>query len=156
MLPELQSTIVPANFHAIRSLEISVIHPLVKKEPQSLDEEWFSWWEDAWDVIKGMRGLVYIQVWIKMYQVLEEDFVTAEQEAKLFAPLMGLDWLRGFKVEVSWPPTEGSQSLLHGAPFDLDRNSDPIPGKPVWPTWQKTTARFRSSGWNRAIENAQT
>lgn len=90
-----------------------------------------------------------------MYQDLGEDYMTAEQEEKLFAPLMDLHWLRGFKVEVTWPPTEGSESLLRGAPFDLDRNNDPKLGGFVWPIDQVTSVRWRSGGWNRATGNSQ-
>ncbi|OJJ07446.1 hypothetical protein ASPVEDRAFT_46754 [Aspergillus versicolor CBS 583.65] len=141
LLSDLQSTIMPTNFQAIRSLEVSFLHPVLGTSIQTLDDRWFSWWTETWDVIKGMRGLVYLQAWIKMHQEPREDYVTAEQEAKLFAPLMELYWLRGFKVEVTWPPTEGSEDLLRGAPFDLDRNNDPIPGKPVVADYVSIRAR---------------
>lgn len=79
-----------------------------------------------------------------MDQELGEDYMTAEQEAMLFAPLMGLDWLRDFKVEVTWPANEGSESFLRGAPFDLARNNDPIPGKPVWVEVHEYPGRLRA------------
>lgn len=81
-----------------------------------------------------------------MDQESGQDYVTAEQEVRLFAPLMELHWLRGFKVEVTWPPTEGSEAMLRGAPFDLDRNNDPIPGKPIVPDYVSIRARYVDSG----------
>lgn len=153
LLSDLQSTIIPANLHAIRSLEVSVLHPVLGTSIQTLDDQWFSWWRNTWDVIKTMRGLVYLQAWIKMHQESGEDYVTAEQEAKLLAPLMELHWLRGFKVEVTWPPTEDSDDLLRGAPFALDRNNDPIPGKPVVADYVSIRTRDVPGGWNRAMLN---
>lgn len=81
-----------------------------------------------WKVIKLMSRIVYIQAWVKMDQEIG-NMMTIDQEAKLFAPLMGLI-IRDFKVEVTWPANEGSEALLLQAPFRVARNSDPIPNKP--------------------------
>ena len=81
-----------------------------------------------WEVIKLMSGIRYIQAWVKMDQEIGNR-MTIDQEAKLFAPLMGLI-IRDFKVEVTWPANEGSEALLRQAPFCVARNNDPIPNKP--------------------------
>ena len=43
--------------------------------------------------------------------------MTADQEARLFAPLMELGWIQDFKIEGTWPANEGFESLLLGGPF---------------------------------------
>lgn len=118
----------PRSFHAIRSLEISFLHGSIWRAIQTLDEGWFDQWTGMWDVIKLMRGILHIQAWVKMDQEIGNT-MTIDQEAKLFAPLMGLI-IRDFKVEVTWPANEGSEALLLQAPFRVARNNDPIPNKP--------------------------
>ena len=41
---------------------------------------------------------------IQMDQV-SGNMLTADQEKRLFAPLMDLNWIQAFRVEVTWPPT---------------------------------------------------
>ncbi|RDW76443.1 uncharacterized protein DSM5745_06435 [Aspergillus mulundensis] len=152
VLSALQATIPARSFHSIRCLEISFLHGAVTRVPQILDEDWFCKWESMWDVIKTMKGLVRINAWLKMDQrdkergldglnprekllrqldqIANGNRMTADQEARLFAPLMDLTWLREFTVEVTWAANEGSENFLSRAPFQLTRNNDPIPGKP--------------------------
>lgn len=82
-----------------------------------------------WDVVKLMKGLLHIQAWVKVDQE-SGSAMTADQDARLFAPLMDLDRVEDFQVEVTWPANEGSEALLLDAPFCLARNDDPIPEKP--------------------------
>lgn len=57
--------------------------------------------------------------------------MTAEQEERLFAPLMGVHHLREFDVEVTWPENEHSETLLRDAPFRPMRNGQPTPHNPL-------------------------
>lgn len=82
-----------------------------------------------WDMIKLTKGLLNIQAWVKMDQV-SSTTLTADQEARLFAPLKELNCMRAFNVEVTWPANEASEALLLDAPFHLVRNDEPIPDKP--------------------------
>lgn len=75
-----------------------------------------------------MEMLQDLQIWVK----LDQD-VTAHQEAQLFKPLMELE-ISTFKLEVTWPAREGSETLLLGAPFSLVRNNHPVFGKPEFGT----------------------
>jgi hypothetical protein len=77
-----------------------------------------------WNVVKIMEGLLDLQVWVK----LDQD-VNIEVEARLLQPLMKLR-VRNFNLEVTWPASEGSETLLLGAPFSLVRKNSPILGKP--------------------------
>ncbi|KAL4913972.1 hypothetical protein BDW62DRAFT_191382 [Aspergillus aurantiobrunneus] len=133
ILSDIQAALAPRDFHAIRSLEISLIHPNISRWAQVLDEEWFSGWNGVWGVIKAIKGLVQIQAWLKIDQAGDPggNFMTAEQEGIFFAPLMELHHIRDFNVEVTWPENEGSERLLRHAPFRLTRNADPILDKPV-------------------------
>lgn len=70
-----------------------------------------------------------IQAWVKMDQE-SGNVMTAEQEARLFAPLIELDRIRHFTVEVTWPANEASEALLLDAPFHLVRDDNTIPDKP--------------------------
>lgn len=90
-----------------------------------------------WDVVKLMKGLLHIQAWVKVDQE-SGNTMTTDQEARLFAPLMNLDWVREFKVEATWPANEGSEALLLDAPFYFARNDDLIPEKPEFGEEQVT------------------
>jgi hypothetical protein len=129
ILSDLKSALSPRSFNAIRSLEISFLHACLDRRIQTLDEEWFDQWIGMWDVIKLAKRLLNIQAWVKMDQV-SGNMLTADQEKRLFTPLMDLNWIRAFRVEVTWPSTEASETLLLDAPFHLVRNDDPIPEKP--------------------------
>ena len=67
---------------------------------------------------------------------MKGNIMTAEQEARLFKPLLALalDGIREFEVEVTWPPNEDSEKLLAQAPFRLTRNDEPIRDKPEIPS----------------------
>jgi hypothetical protein len=129
ILSDLESVLSPRSFHVIRSLEISFLHASLDRRIQNLDEEWFDQWTGMWDVVKLAKGPLNIQAWVKMDQV-SGNMLTADQEARLFAPLMELNFMRAFNVEVTWPANEASQALLLDAPFQLVRNDDAIPDKP--------------------------
>ncbi|KAL4939482.1 hypothetical protein BDV06DRAFT_230969 [Aspergillus oleicola] len=131
ILSDFQSVIPPRQFSAIRQLEISFLHPSIKRQTQVLDEEWFSGWSGFWELVKSMKKLVRIQAWIQMYQEPGGNIMTAEQEERLYAPLRELDWLEDFQVEVTWPANERSESLLIGAPFCVTRDNEPVLNKPV-------------------------
>jgi hypothetical protein len=105
------------------------LHASLDRRIQNLDEEWFDQWTGMWDVVKLAKGPLNIQAWVKMDQV-SGNMLTADQEARLFAPLMELNFMRAFNVEVTWPANEASQALLLDAPFQLVRNDDAIPDKP--------------------------
>lgn len=123
ILSHLRATLPSYAFTGIRSLEISCLHGIQHKE-QALNKEWLDHWDGMWNVVKIMEGLLDLRVWVK----LDQD-VTVEQEARLFKPLMNLR-IRNFKLEVTWPATEGSEDLLLQAPFSLIRNNNPVQGKP--------------------------
>lgn len=127
ILSHLRDALPPHCFAGIRSLEISFLHGIHYRE-QKLDREWFCAWDEIWHNVKLIKSLVDLQVWLNL-----EQEVIAEQEARLFEPLMGLK-IRNFKFEVTWPANEGLGPLLLGAPFDLVRNNDPVPGKPEFGT----------------------
>lgn len=127
ILSHLRDALPPDCFAGIRSLEISFLHGIHYRE-QKLDREWFCAWDEIWHNVKLIKSLVDLQVWLNL-----EQEVIAEQEARLFEPLMGLK-IRNFKFEVTWPANEGLGPLLLGAPFDLVRNNDPVPGKPEFGT----------------------
>lgn len=129
IVSDLKSVLLPRSFHSIRSLEISFLHACLDRRIQTLDEEWFDQWTSMWDVIKLADGVLNIQAWVKMDQV-SGNMLTADQEARLFAPLMELKNMRAFNVEVTWSANEASEALLVDAPFQLLRNDDPIPDKP--------------------------
>jgi hypothetical protein len=129
ILSDFRSALPPRSFHAIRSLEISFLHACLDRRIQILDEEWFDQWTNLWNVVKCMKGLLHVQAWVKMDQE-SGNMMTADQEARLFAPLMELGWIQDFRVEGTWPANEGSERLLLGAPFQITRNDDPIPDKP--------------------------
>jgi hypothetical protein len=129
ILSDLKSVLSPRSFNAIRSLEISFLHACLDRRIQKLDEEWFYQWTGMWDVIKLAKGLLNIQAWVKMDQN-SGNMLTADQEKRLLAPLMDINWMRTFRVEVTWPANEASEVLLRDAPFHLERNDDPIPDKP--------------------------
>jgi hypothetical protein len=42
-------------------------------------------------------------------------------EEILLRPLMELDWIPDFQVEVSWPADDNSERTLQNAPFRLTR-----------------------------------
>ncbi|KAJ5176375.1 uncharacterized protein N7482_002252 [Penicillium canariense] len=129
IISDIRSVLASRSFFAIRSLEISFLHACLDQRIQILDDEWFDQWTALWNVIKGAKGLLNIQAWVKMDQE-SGNTMTAEQEARLFAPLVELDRLRQFKVEVTWPANEASEALLLDAPFHLVRDDNPIPDKP--------------------------
>lgn len=128
----MKAALAPCHFHAIRSLEISFGHPKVSRWNEVLDERWFAGWNGVRDVIKAVKGLVQIQAWLRMEQAgdPEGNLMTAEQERRFFAPLMGVYHLRDFNVEVTWPENEASKELLRHAPFQLTRNGEPTPNQP--------------------------
>jgi hypothetical protein len=127
ILSHLKATLLSHAFTGIRFLEISCLHGIYYRE-QALDEEWFSCWNGIWDIVKLMKRLLELQVWVK----LDQD-VTIHQEARILEPLMDLE-IRNFKLEVTWPASESSEALLLGAPFSLVRNNDPVFGKPEFGT----------------------
>ncbi|KAL4879946.1 hypothetical protein BJY04DRAFT_219751 [Aspergillus karnatakaensis] len=119
----LRSVIGEKSFQAIRSLEVSFLHSAVVRM-QVLDVNWFMRWIAMWKVIKRMAGLVHLQVWIGMEQLIGGIRVTEEQEDLLFTPLLELHHVPDYNVEVTWPANEGSEALIDGAPFQLTRNPD--------------------------------
>lgn len=126
-LSYLQSFISPLAFQSIRTLEFSFVHSVPDDRCiLNLDDQWFSNWAGLWETVKGMKGLVRILPWIKMDQEIGENVMTAEQEQRLFAPLMGVLRVWDFNVEVTWPPA-GDE--LDEKPFNLVRKDEPIPGK---------------------------
>lgn len=132
VFPNMQASLAPRHFHAIRTLEISFGHSKLEHWAEVLDEEWFAGWNSVWDVVKDMKGLVQIQAWLKMEQAGDPggNFMTAEQERRLFAPLMEVHHLQDFNVEVTWPENEASKELLRNAPFQLTRKDEPKPNQP--------------------------
>ncbi|OOQ87362.1 hypothetical protein PEBR_17174 [Penicillium brasilianum] len=123
ILSHLKATLPSYAFNGIRSLEVSCLYGIHHGE-QSLNKDWFDHWDGMWSVVKIMEGLLDLQVWVK----LDRD-VNIELEARLLQPLMKLR-VRNFILEVTWPASEGSETLLMGAPFSLVRNNSPIPRKP--------------------------
>ncbi|KAL4802225.1 hypothetical protein BDV18DRAFT_154302 [Aspergillus unguis] len=121
ILANLQAVVSPRIFQTIRMLEISFLHPRMSRLHQELDEDWFRGWAGFWTLVKSMKGLVHVRAWIKMIQRGLRNIVTAEQEIRLFAPLMDMQ-IPDFSVEVTWPANEGSERLLSEAPFCLTRN----------------------------------
>lgn len=89
----------------------------------------FDQWTSLWNVVTCLKGLLHVQAWVKMDQE-SGNMMTADQEARLFAPPMELGWIQDFKIEGTWPANEGFESLLQGAPFQITRDDDPIPDKP--------------------------
>ncbi|RDW76440.1 uncharacterized protein DSM5745_06432 [Aspergillus mulundensis] len=59
ILPDIKSALTPRSFNAIRSLEISFLHPYIGSSDagQVLNDEWFSGWVGVWGVIGEMKGL---------------------------------------------------------------------------------------------------
>ncbi|KAL3462152.1 hypothetical protein BJX64DRAFT_148839 [Aspergillus heterothallicus] len=177
LLPLLKSRISPGAFAAIRSLEISFLHcgmgrpaaptasdsqryrreyehlyaRFFADELQTLDDGWFAAWRGLWNDIGCMKGLVNVRVWIRMEQRDGGNVMSAAQEARLFEPLMGIDWLREFGVEVTWPANEGSEVLLRGAPFEVVR-SDVEPEDKVYlaVSWESKCSR---GSWRDSEEN---
>ncbi|KAJ5364408.1 uncharacterized protein N7496_010121 [Penicillium cataractarum] len=129
ILFDIKSALSSRTFRAIRSVEISFLHACLERRIQILDDEWFDQWTGLWNVIKRAKGLLNIQAWVKMDQA-SGNVMTAEQEARLFTPLMELDRIRHFTVEVTWPANEASEALLLDAPFYLIRDDNPIADKP--------------------------
>jgi hypothetical protein len=72
------------------------------------------------EVLASMKGLLDLHVWAKIEPWTERE-VTPEQETQFFSPLLCLDHLRYFQVEVSWPTTTASAGLLRNTPFVLVR-----------------------------------
>jgi hypothetical protein len=116
ILSDIRSALLPRSFHAIRCLEISLLHAFLDHQIQILDDEWYDQWTSLWNVIKCLKGLLHVQAWLKMDQE-PGNMMTADQEARLFAPLMELGWIQDFKIEGIWPANEGFESLLLGGPF---------------------------------------
>jgi hypothetical protein len=77
-------------------------------------------WQQLWQIISAMRGLHDLRVWV-MFNSVSDWSVTSEQEARFLRPLMALDWIRTFEVQVSWPANQGSEAILRKAPFRLVR-----------------------------------
>ncbi|KAL4788936.1 hypothetical protein BDV19DRAFT_374880 [Aspergillus venezuelensis] len=149
LLSNFQSSIPPRQFSAIRQLEVSFLHPSIKRQAQVLDEEWFDGWSDFWKLVKCLKKLVRIQAWIQMYQEPGGNIMTEEQEKRLYAPLRELDWLRDFQVEVTWPANDYSKSLLVGAPFRLTRNTKITSNK--LGQGRREVGRSAHSRWANAI-----
>ncbi|KAL2822217.1 hypothetical protein BDW59DRAFT_163810 [Aspergillus cavernicola] len=63
---DIQAALAPRNFHAIRSLDVSFIHPNISRWAQVVDDEWFTGWNGA-----GDPG---------------GNFMTAEQEGRFTIP----------------------------------------------------------------------
>ncbi|KAL4805614.1 hypothetical protein BDV18DRAFT_141388 [Aspergillus unguis] len=148
---KIEAAVPQKNLQSIRSLEISFLHPAMDRFPQVLDEKWFEGWASVWSSVKKLKGLGRIQAWIAMDQEGEQEgnVMTAEQEERLFRPLMDLDWIGDFKVEVTWPANEQSESLLLDAPFHLTRDDEEPPDKPhVMDEENRKIRVTRAPRWN--------
>ncbi|PGH05026.1 hypothetical protein AJ79_06913 [Helicocarpus griseus UAMH5409] len=133
LLSDLENTLPPGRFHAIRSLEISFLHSSQSRKVQKLNDEWFARWTKMCTVIASMEGLLDLQIWLRMDQGDKAgNSMTAAQELRLFEPLMKINGLRSFRVEVSWPKDQGGENpLLDNVPFELTRSDALDPDRPV-------------------------
>ncbi|KAJ5266768.1 hypothetical protein N7478_009576 [Penicillium angulare] len=53
-----------------------------------------------------------------------EEGLPSPLEANLLEPLMKLDWIPDFSVEVSWPASQESKEFLEIAPFEVIRECE--------------------------------
>lgn len=134
---DLQKAILPQRFSAIRSLDILVdIHDFLSfweyHRPRYIN---FEEGKDPgpgkpWEAIGTMKGLRKLRVRFKYNFTQYWDDggppdippeIVANTEKDTLEPLMSLDWIPDFEVEVSWPADEESEKTLQGAPFRLTR-----------------------------------
>ncbi|KAJ6020635.1 hypothetical protein N7540_006139 [Penicillium herquei] len=135
-LPQsLQQTFLPERFLAIRSLEIPItlttMQSYLQYHRKDLALASGSWKEplpqDTWDIVAKMKGLrelkVRFQCTIEAYVENEEGLPSATEE-NLLMPLMKLDWIPDFSVEVSWAENRDSERALRNAPFEIIRKCE--------------------------------
>ncbi|KAJ5806871.1 hypothetical protein N7474_010463 [Penicillium riverlandense] len=128
----LRRVLLPQRFFAIRSLEIPINLSHWRHYISYCPKGWIDCerWkgplpESTWDVIATMKGLRRLRVRIRFY--LREwyfaygDYNAPPTEEILLGPLMELNWIPDFQVEVSWPADDNSERTLRNAPFRLTR-----------------------------------
>ncbi|KAJ5608913.1 hypothetical protein N7528_009480 [Penicillium herquei] len=135
-LPQsLQQIFLPERFLAIRSLEIPItlttMQSYLQYHRKDLALASGSWKEplpqDTWDIVAMMKGLrelkVRFQCTIEAY-VENEEGLPSPTEENLLMPLMKLDWIPNFSVEVSWAENRDSERVLRNAPFEIIRKCE--------------------------------
>lgn len=122
-LPQLQSCICPQRFNRIRSLEVFAPFFLAVpySRPGGFEERP---WEEMWETITAMKGLQNLRVRVEIVLKDHDVSMTGDQEAQLFRPLMALNGLKTFEIDVSWPAGEGEHADAGGAPFQLTRHTE--------------------------------
>lgn len=131
---ELRRVFLPQRFNAIRSLDVRIrfwhFRDLElynkKSELQNPDDYRGPITENVWDVITTMKGLRRLLV---RFGGVEFGFggpasrpgrftwFTTEESA--LQPLMKIDWIPDFRVEVSWPANHDSEKVFQHAPFQI-------------------------------------
>ncbi|KAJ5613151.1 hypothetical protein N7510_006345 [Penicillium lagena] len=130
---ELRSVFVPQRFDAIRSLDVRVRFWHFrdwqlynrKWELQNSDGYRGPLPDTVWDVIATMKGLRRLLVRFGGVEVggpaaqPDRRFSWFTTEESALQPLMKIDWIPNFRVEVSWPENHDSKKLFENAPFQL-------------------------------------
>ena len=136
---------LPERFCVVRSLEIPItlttMQSYLQYHRKELANASGSWEgplpQNTWDILVHMKGLrklrVRFQCKLEAY-VENEEGLPAPSEENLLKPLMKLDWIPDFCVEVSWPANEDSERVLQNAPFKVIRKCD----DEVEPYYEKT------------------
>jgi hypothetical protein len=93
----------------------------------------FDQWTSLWNVVTCRKGLLHVQVWVKMDQG-SGNMMTADQRGRTICA-MERGWIQDFKIEGTWPANEGFESLLHGAPFQITRDDMQLVGPFLVPVW---------------------
>ncbi|KAJ5172064.1 hypothetical protein N7492_004657 [Penicillium capsulatum] len=120
----LQAVILPQRIHAIQYMEIAFRRfRIFLSETRRLERAgWFREWVEMWDAITRFKGLRSLHVWVGVDPKLTQT-VTPLQESLLLSPLMQIDWVPEFCVNLTWPPTGDSPCLLSKAPFTVVRDA---------------------------------
>lgn len=127
---ELRRVFVPERFNAIRSLDVRITFwhsgdlDLYNTELESQPPGRYGGpiTDNVWDVItamKGLRRLLVRFVGIKFGWSPQSRFPWFTSEEAALQPLMKIDWIPEFRVEVPWPANPDSEKVYQHAPFQL-------------------------------------
>lgn len=136
VLSDIKHIFLPQRFAAIKDLNIAVdlTNPLWRKyyeqEWERADDQLLPVSDNGWGIINNMKGLRKLRLNIDCELIQDKSQVGSELESRhateedLLRPLMKLNWIQDFEVQVSWPANEESDRVLRDAPFKLKRISD--------------------------------